>query len=85
MFKKETVFCAQACITPDFAAKLANLASQYDASVYLECDGVRLCVDSLISILAMDLRRGGSVLISAEGKDETSAAEAVCALLSEEM
>lgn len=84
MFEKEAIFRAQPCITPDFAAKLANLAGQYDAGVHLECAGIRLCVDSLISILAMDLRQGGSVRISAEGKDEVSAVEAIYALLSKE-
>lgn len=81
MFKKETVFNAAACITPDFAAKLANAAGQYESVVYLERNGIRLCVDSLISILSMDLRKGASVLIAAEGGDEAAAVEAVCALL----
>ena len=84
MFKKEAVFNAAACVTPDFAAKLANTAGQFSADVYLECNNVRLCVDSLISILAMDLRRGGSVVITAEGDDEQAAVEAVCAALAEE-
>lgn len=82
MFKQEAVFGVDNCITPDLAAKLANLAAQYDAVVYLESNGVRLRVDSLISILSMDVRRGGSVLIVAEGKDAENAAAAVSALLS---
>jgi len=82
MFKKEAVFNAQACVTPDYAAKLANLASQYQAEVYFECNNIRLCVDSLISILSMDLRRGGSVQVAADGVDEAAAVEAVCAMLS---
>lgn len=82
MFKQEAVFGVDNCITPDLAAKLANLAAQYDAVVYLESNGVRLRVDSLISILSMDVRRGGSVLIVADGKDAENAAAAVSALLS---
>lgn len=82
MFKQEAVLGVDNCITPDLAAKLANLAAQYDAVVYLESNGVRLRVDSLISILSMDVRRGGSVLIVAEGKDAENAAAAVSALLS---
>lgn len=81
MFKKEAVFSAAACVTPDFAAKLANVAGQFEAVVYLERNGIRLCVDSLISILSMDLRKGGTVIIAAEGADEQAAAESVCALL----
>lgn len=81
MTHKEVIFNAEACITPDFAAKLANVAGQHDAVVYLERNGIRLCVDSLISILSMDLRSGSAVLISAEGADEAAAVEAVCAIL----
>jgi len=84
MFKKEAVFNAQACVTPDFAAKLANTAAQFRADVYIECNNFRLCVDSLISILSMDLRKGGSVVICAEGADEQAAAEAVFAVLTRE-
>ena len=81
MFKKDAVFNAAACVTPDFAAKLANTAGQFKADVYLECNNVRLCVDSLISILAMDLRKGGSVAVFADGADEQDAVAAVCAAL----
>jgi len=82
MFKKEAIFNAEACVTPDFAAKLANVAGQYESVVYLERNGISLCVDSLISILSMDLRRGGSVQVAADGVDEAAAVEAVCAMLS---
>ena len=84
MFKKDAVFNAQACVTPDFAAKLANTAAQFKADVYIECNNIRLCVDSLISILAMDLRKGGSVVVFADGADELAAVDAVCAVLSTE-
>lgn len=84
MFKKEAVFNAAACVTPDFAAKLANTAGQFEADVYLECNNVNLCVDSLISILAMDLRRGGKVVVFADGADEQAAVEAVCTVLAGE-
>ena len=84
MLKKEAVFNAAACVTPDLAAKLANTAAQFGADVYLECNNVRLCVDSLISILAMELRRGGKLVITAEGDDEKAAVEAIHAVLTGE-
>ena len=84
MFKKDAVFNAQACVTPDFAAKLANTAAQFKADVYIECNNIRLCVDSLISILAMDLRKGGSVAVFADGADELAAVDAICAVLMQE-
>jgi len=81
MFKKEAIFNAEACVTPDFAAKLANVAGQYESVVYLERNGISLCVDSLISILSMNLRKGGKVIVVADGSDAREAVEAVCVLL----
>ncbi len=81
MMKREIVFGACAAVTPDFAARLAQLATEVASEVYLERGGARLCVDSLISILSMDLRRGARVVVCAEGADEAEAAERVCALL----
>ena len=81
MLKTETVFDACPVITPDFAARLAQCASRYAAQVYLERGNTRLCVDSLIGILALDLRRGTKVQFVTEGADERQAMEGVCALL----
>ena len=81
MLKNETVFGACPVITPDFAARLAQCASQYASEVYLERGSVRLCVDSLIGILALNLRQGTKVLVVTEGSDEHQAMEGVCALL----
>lgn len=84
MQKMEVVFGACPVVTPDFAAQLAQRASRHAARVYLECGDTRLCVDSLIGILAMDMRRGARVTVSAEGADAEEAAADVCALLSGE-
>ena len=81
MLKTETVFDACPVITPDFAARLAQCASRYAAQVYLERGSVRLCVDSLIGILAMNLRQGTKVRVVTDGADEQQAMEGVCALL----
>ena len=83
MTKLETVFSACSAMTPDFAARLAHRASTYASDIYLDNGGGKFCVDSLIGILAMDLRRGASVSVTAEGEDEQRAAEAICDLLSQ--
>ena len=82
MQKMEGVFGACPVVTPDFAARLAQRASHFAAEVYLESGNTRLCVDSLIGILALDLRRGMRVTVRAEGADESDAAASICALLS---
>ena len=81
MQKMEVTFGACPVITPDFAAQLAQCAARFAAEVYLESGSTRLCVDSLIGILAMDLRRGMHVVVRAEGADEGDAAASICALL----
>ena len=83
MTKLETVISACASVTPDFAARLAHRASAYASDIYLDNGGSRFCVDSLIGILAMDLRRGAKVFVTADGADERRAAEDICALLSQ--
>ena len=82
MQKMEVVFGACPVVTPDFAARLAQRASRFAAEVYLESGNTRLCVDSLIGILALDLRRGMRVTVRAECADESDAAASICALLS---
>ena len=82
MQKTEVVFGACPVVTPDFAARLAQRATRFAAKVYLESGSTCLSVDSLIGILAMDLRRGMRVTVRAEGADEDDAAEGICALLS---
>ncbi len=84
MTKREIIFGACAAITPDFAAKLAQAATQTRTEVYLECGSARLCMDSLISILSMGLRKGTRVTVSADGADEAEAVDRVCALLAGE-
>ena len=81
MLKLETVFGAGNTVTPDFAALLANQASKYSSRVYLECGNTQLCVDSLIGILAMDVRKGMRLVVAAEGTDEAEAAQCIGALL----
>ena len=83
MLKLETVFGAGPAITPDFAALLANRASKFSSKVYLEYGSTQLSVESLIGILAMDLRKDVRLVVAADGEDEAEAAEHICRLLRE--
>lgn len=84
MFRMETVFNALPVITPDFAATLAQQASLYSAPVFMEYKNMCLSVDSLIGILSLNLRKGMSVVVAAEGEDAQAAVESVCRLLQTE-
>lgn len=81
MMKREVVFEACAAATPSFAAKIAQVAGRQASEISLEQDGSRLGVDSLISILSLDLRRGARVTVCAHGPDEAEAVERICALM----
>lgn len=81
MMKREVVFEACAAATPRFAAKIAQAAGRLASVISLEQEGSRLGVDSLISILSLDLRRGARVTVWAQGPDEAEAIERICALL----
>lgn len=81
MLKREVVFGACAAATPAFAAKLANVANRHNCDITLEQGCAHLSMDSLISILALDLRRGVPVTVCASGPDEAEAVDSICALL----
>lgn len=84
MARMETVFNALPVITPDFAAALAQQASLFNAPVFMEYKNMSLSVDSLIGILSLNLRKGMTVAVAAEGDDAQAAVEAVCKMLSAE-
>lgn len=79
--RTEIVFGACSAVTPDFAAHLAQEASLFSSKVYLEQGTTRLCVDSLIGILAMNLRKGMRVTLEVDGEDEAQAMERICLLM----
>lgn len=81
MARMETVFNALPVITPDFAAALAQQASLFNAPVFMEHKGMSLSVDSLIGILSLNLRKGMTVAVTAEGDDAETAVQSICKLL----
>ena len=81
MVRLEAQFTAREGMTPDFAAEISNCAGRYRSHVELKLGDRLLRLESLISILSLDMRRGACVAIIAEGEDEQAAAEAMRALL----
>lgn len=82
MLKFDVRYEAGDSMTPDFAARLAQEASRYASRISLRSGSFQLGVESLIGILAMDMRRGGTVTVIAEGEDEAEAGRCICKLLS---
>ena len=68
-------------LTPVLAARIAECASRYVSHVSIESEGRAIRIESLISVLSMELRRGVPLTIIAEGEDAAEAAESMRALL----
>lgn len=81
MLNQNITFKAGDMMTPDIAAKIAQRASMFEAKVYIHHRGMDLCVDSLIGILALNVRKGSEINVGAEGSDEAAALKAICDIL----
>ena len=68
-------------LTPVLAARIAECASRYVSHVSIESEGRAIRIESLISVLSMELRRGLPLTVIAEGEDANEAAEGQRALL----
>ena len=55
MVQLNTIFAATDQLSPEFAAKLAQCASQFQSALSIECGGKRLHLDSLVGIRSREL------------------------------
>ena len=83
MVRTEVAFQCGDGLTPEIAARLAQMAEHYQARLLMECDGKRVLLDSLIGILSVDCTRGMTVGVIADGEDEQAAMEAAAAVLAD--
>lgn len=81
MLRKEAVFDCADALTPDVAARLAQAAERFDATLWMEQGDKRVLLDSLIGILSIRCARGDRLTILAEGEDAQTAADAIAAVL----
>ena len=81
MVRVEAKFNCAEGMTPDVAARLAQLTERYRSNLLMECAGKRVLLDSLIGILSVECRRGTPLAIVADGEDEQVAAGAIRALI----
>ena len=81
MLRKEAVFDCADALTPDVAARLAQAAERFDATLWMEQGDKRVLLDSLIGILSIRCARGDRLTILAESEDAQTAADAIAAVL----
>ena len=58
-------------------AVLVHVASQYNSSIYVECDDRKVNAKSIMGMMTLGLNVGESVTICAEGTDEEAAIEGI--------
>ena len=54
-------------------AVLVQVASQYNSSIYVECDDRKVNAKSIMGMMTVNLSGGKEVSVSADGADETEA------------
>lgn len=63
------------------ATLLVKKASSFKSDVYIEFNGKKANVKSLIGVLSLAVTNGANITVSASGDDETLAVEEVCKLI----
>ena len=64
------------------AALLVQVASQYESSIYIECEEKKINAKSIMGMMSLALVNGKEVLLDVEGEDEQEAMEALVKFLS---
>ncbi len=63
------------------AAKFVHLATRYSARIRVSRDGKAMDGKSIMGILLLAAGAGASIVITADGADESDAVEALCRLI----
>lgn len=63
-------------------AVLVQVASQYNSSIYVECEDKRVNAKSIMGMMTLGLSAGEEVIVSANGDDEENAMEDIIKYLS---
>ena len=63
-------------------AVLVQVASQYNSSIYVECDDRKVNAKSIMGMMTLGLTAGEEVVVSANGDDEQTAMDDIVRYLS---
>ena len=63
-------------------AQLVQVASQFDSSIYLECEDKKVNAKSIMGMMSLGLASGEELSVTADGADEEAAVKAMCDYLS---
>ena len=63
------------------AAKFVHLATRFDAQIHVRRDAKVMDGKSIMGILLLAAARGTTIVITADGRDESAAVDALCGLV----
>ncbi|MCR5716162.1 MAG: HPr family phosphocarrier protein [Lachnospiraceae bacterium] len=64
-------------------AVLVQTASQYESTIYIECDGKKVNAKSIMGMMSLALDTGEEIVVAADGKDEKDAIDGIEKFLSD--
>lgn len=73
MIKKSIIVSRPNGLAERPAAELVQVASKYDSKIYLERENKRVNAKSIMGMMTLELGNGDSILVSADGEDESAA------------
>jgi len=81
MIKKEAIIKASTGLHARSATLLVRKASSFKSDIYLDFEEKKANAKSLINVLSLGVRKGSKIMITANGDDETLAAEEMYKLI----
>ncbi len=84
MVSKDMIIEIQTGLEARPVAMLVQVASQFESSIYLECENKKVNAKSIMGMMTLGLAAGEKVLVSAEGSDEEAAIEGIESYLSKQ-
>lgn len=81
MIEQTTTICNKLGLHARAASKLANTANQFGSQVKVSCNGKTIDAKSIMSLMLLAACKGTDITISANGKDENEAMDAVITLI----
>lgn len=82
MLRKEVEVLIAGGIGTDQVARLVQLATSYESTIYLQNQGRKINAKSIMGVIGSGITQGMLVEIMAEGKDEEDAVSALEAFFS---
>ena len=81
MFNKEVIVRCESGLHNKQATYFVQKANEFESSIWLESGSRRMNAKSLLGIMSLSIVTGANVTLSADGKDEEAAVNALEALL----